>query len=157
MKNLRTAALCASMIVCSLTTLAQKVKPPVNEPNYNKPRLFDHLPDRIPVTTSELDMLIDGEVGQSASVRFSGANAQQFDGEVVSTAIKYGNKLRSVVIRSTNFNGARFTLSKITSAEGKVSYTGRIISFQHGDLFELQEQAGELVLVKRNYYELINE
>jgi hypothetical protein len=157
MKNLRTATLCASMIVCSVISFAQKVKPPVNEPNYNKPRLFDHLPDRIPVTASELDMLIDGEVGQSASVRFSGANAQQFDGEVVSTAIKYGNKLRSVVIRSTNFNGARFTLSKITSAEGKVTYTGRIISFQHGDLFELQEQAGELVLVKRNYYELINE
>jgi hypothetical protein len=38
-----------------------------------------------------------------------------------------------VVIRSEVFNGARLTVSKITNPDGSIRYSGRIISFKHGD------------------------
>lgn len=159
MKNLRTALLCASAILCTLCSFGQKFRPPVNEPDYNKPRLFDHLPEKIPVTVAEITSLIEAEVGRTTSLRagISTSGVLQFDGEVVSSTSKYDDQLRSVVIRSSNFNGAKLTVSKITKPGGVVSYTGRIISFQHGDLYELQTHEGQLMLVKRNFYELINE
>lgn len=157
MKNLRTTALCISAMLLSLCSLAQNEKPPVTEPDYNKPRLFDNLPKTIPVNLTEINNLFASEVGSKTSIGLSAAANIKFDGEVVSSASKYGNSIQSVVIRSSNFNGARLTISRITNPEGVVSYVGRIISFQHGDLYELQNQDGQFVLVKKNYYELVNE
>ncbi len=157
MKNLRTTALCVSAMILSLCSYAQKDKPPVTEPDYNKPRLFDNLPKTIPVNLVDLNTLLSSEVGSKTSIGLSAATNIKFDGEVVSTASKYGNSIQSVVIRSSNFNGAQLTISRTTSAEGVVSYVGRIISFQHGDLYELQNQNGQFVLVKKNYHDLINE
>ena len=65
--------------------------------------------------------------------------------------------MNSVVIRSTNYNGATLTISKTMNADETISYSGRIISFQSGDLFELQNKDGHLTLVKRNFYDLVNE
>jgi hypothetical protein len=61
------------------------------------------------------------------------------------------------VIRSGNFNGATLTLSSSAQPDGAVKFTGRIISFKHGDAYELQNQNDQYILIKRNYYELINE
>ncbi|OSZ76912.1 hypothetical protein CAP36_10785 [Chitinophagaceae bacterium IBVUCB2] len=158
MKNLRTAVLCISTMFLYLSSSAQKNdKPPVTEPDYNKPRLFDNLPKTIPVNIVELNTLLSSEVGSKASIGLSAAANIKFDGDVVSSASKYGNSIKSVVVRSSNFNGAQLTISRTTSPEGVVSYVGRIISFQHGDLYELQNQNGQFVLVKKNYHELINE
>lgn len=157
MKNLRTATLCISVMFYSLCSLAQNGKPPINEPNYRKPRLFENLPNTIPVTVEDMNNLISKEVGLPVSLRLSAASNSLFDGEVVSTENVVGNGLKSVVIRSSNFNGARLTLSKVITAEGEVTFVGRIISFQHGDLYELEKQDGQFVLVKKNYYDLVNE
>jgi len=156
MKNLRTAALCAGVMLCSLLSMAQE-KPPVSKPNVNKPHLFDNLPNSIPVSMDEINSLFTKEVGRNASLKMAGSISPMFSGEIVSTASQPGDEVKSVVIRSDNFSGANFTISKITNAGGKVSYVGRIISFQHGDLFELETQNGQLVLVKKNYYDLVNE
>lgn len=157
MKNLRTAALCVSAMLLNLCSFAQNEKPPVTEPDYNKPRLFDNLPKTVPVNLVDLTTLLSSPIGSKTSIGLSAASNIKFEGEVVSTASKYGNSIQSVVIRSSNFNGAQLTFSRTTSAEGVVSYVGRIISFQHGDLFELQNQNGVFVLVKKNYHDLINE
>ena len=158
MKNLRTAVLCISTMLLYLCSSAQKNdKPPVTEPDYNKPRLFDNLPKEIPVNVAELETLVKTDVGRKGSIGLSLSANLKFDGEVVSSASKFGNTIQSVVIRSSNFNGAQLTISRTTSPEGVFSYVGRIISFQHGDLYELQNQNGQFVLVKKNYHELINE
>jgi hypothetical protein len=81
----------------------------------------------------------------------------QFAGDVVSTINKYANSMQSVVVRSNNFNGASLSVTKIIAVDGKVSYVGRIISFKHGDVYELQSQNNELVLVKRKFNDLVNE
>jgi hypothetical protein len=62
-----------------------------------------------------------------------------------------------MVIRSTNYDGARFTLSKITNVDGTTFYSGRIMSFRHSDILELKNQDGHLILEKRKYNDLVNE
>lgn len=158
MKNLRTSVLCVCVTLYSLCSAAQ-VNPaiPVNEPDYNKPKLFQGQPDNIPVSLENLNSLFGKEVGFSVSINLADASTFQFDGQVVSAASKYNNSIQSVVVRSSNFNGARLTISKVKEDNGTVVYRGRILSLQHGDLYELQIISGKYTLVKRNLYDLINE
>jgi hypothetical protein len=41
--------------------------------------------------------------------------------------------------------------------DGTTKYTGRIISIRHGDLYQLIQEDAGWVLVKKNFYDLINE
>jgi hypothetical protein len=157
MKSLRTAVLCAGLALCSLGSYAQEKPVPVNEPDYNKPKLFSHLPDKIQVNTEDLASLFSTAVGKATSLVFADDTHLRFEGEVISSGSKYQNTLQSMVIRSTNFNGARFSISRISNPDGTVTYRGRIMSFKHGDLFELQNQNGQYALVKKNFYDLVNE
>jgi hypothetical protein len=145
-------------ILCCATGFAQN-RATINEPDYNKPILFANFPDKIPVTTDELKSLFsnDAAKGKDAAVNFADKKLPGFNGKLVSIASKYNNSIRSVVIRSTHFNGATLTLSSSTTTDGAARYTGRIISFQHGDLFVLQKENDQYYLIKKKYHELINE
>ena len=146
------------ILLCCATGFAQN-KATINEPDYNKPALFSNFPDKIPVTIDELKSLFstDAARGKAAAVSFADRKLPGFNGKIVSLASKYNNSIRSVVIRSTHFNGATLTLSSSTTTDGAASYTGRIISFQHGDLFVLQRENDQYYLIKKKYHELINE
>jgi hypothetical protein len=157
MKNLRTPLVCLCALLFSLCSFAQNEKDPINEPDYKKPKLFSNLPDRIPVSIEKMNDLLNVPIGTLTSLKVAEGSSLQFDGEVISKATKYENRIQSIVIRSTNFNGARLTISRITKEDGTTAYTGRIISFQHGDLYELQNLSGQLALVKKNFYALVNE
>ena len=159
MKNFRTAMLCVCIALCSLCSSAQKQDQsiPFNKPNYNKPKLFINLPDSISISVDNLNSLFNTQLGRASSLNLSDNSTFRFEGQVMSTSSKYGNTIKSVVIRSTNYNGATLTISKTMNADGTISYSGRIISFQSGDLFELQNKDGHLTLVKRNFYDLVNE
>ena len=158
MKNLRTIAACISIPLYSFCSSAQTGKTvPVNEPNYNKTKLFQGLPENIPVSMENISELFNGEIGSSVSLNLSGDESLRFNGDVVSVVSKYENTIQSVVVRSTNYPGARLTVSKITDANGNISYTGRILSMQHGDLFELKNIDNQFVLVKRKFHDLVNE
>jgi hypothetical protein len=147
--------ICLSLLLICATASAQE-KIPVNEPDLNKPRLFNTLPDKIPVHILDLQALVNTGTGKEVSLTLEKNTSTGFTGKIVSSASKYNN-IRSVVIRSSNFNGATFTLSSSILANGTVKFTGRIISLQHGDLYELQEQDNQYILVKKNYHDLINE
>jgi hypothetical protein len=154
MKYLQLPGFCLLVLFACATTSAQD-KIPVNEPDLNKPKLFTNLPDKIPVDISALQSLITTEAGKKVSLRLGVNTSRSFDGEVVSKADD--NRIHSVVIRSGNFNGATFTLSSSTQPNGTVKFIGRIISLQHGDLYELQNQNDQYILIKKNFYDLINE
>jgi hypothetical protein len=156
MKNLRTAILCASMALVSLCATAQKAIP-INEPDYNKPNLFANLPGYIPVSIDAISSALNSPVGATVSITLSNELRFVIEGQVVSAVSKYENTMQSVVIRSTNFNGAVFTLTRTYAQDGSRKYTGRIVSLQHGDLYELQSRDGQFVLVKRKFYDLVNE
>lgn len=157
MKNLRTSVLCVCMTLVSLNLMAQDPNVPLNEPDYNKPRLFSSLPELIKVNTDELGSLFTKGVGNPTSLRLGDGASLQFDGQVISSGSKFENTLQSMVIRSSNFQGASFTISRIVNADGSQTFRGRIISFTHGDLLELENREGAYFLVKRNFYDLVNE
>ncbi len=158
MKNLHIPVLCACITFCSLFSAAQNQQVIVNEPNYNKPRLFDNLPELIPVSIDNLNNLVHAKPGVSINTNLSSdAKTAPFEGKVVSSVSKYDDKVQTVVIKSTNYIGASLYISKVTSEDGTIKYNGRLISFQHGDLYVLQQRDAGLVLVKKNYYDVINE
>ncbi len=155
MKNLQLPGICLTLFLFCLTASAQN-SIPVNEPDMKKPSLFTNLPGKIPVDISDLQSLLNTESGKDVSLKINQSATNSFNGKVVSAATKYNN-IRSVVIRSSNFNGATFTLSSSIQPNGTVKFTGRIISMQHSDLYELQKQNDQYILIKKNFYDLINE
>jgi hypothetical protein len=158
MKNLRTYLVCACITLCGLSVSAQKEQNetvPLNEPNPNKPKLFSSLPDRIGISVASFTEVLNSATGTTVNIPVNGPI--RFQGEVVSSASKYNNTIRSIVIRSTNYDGARLTFSMITNADGSINYTGRIISMQHGDLYELQNLNGQYSFVKKTFYEVVTE
>ena len=157
MKNLRIKVLCFIALLFTLVTNAQYSSIPVNEPDYRKPRLFENSPDQIPINIGLLNNLLTAQIGSTVDMNLTDGVAFNFKGEIVSSAAKFQNSMSSVVIRSSNFSGARFTITKITDADGKVNYTGRIISMKNADLYELKNINGNYMLIKRNFYDLINE
>lgn len=154
MKTFRTLLACACMAV-SLCTSAQENAVPLNEPDYNKPKLFASLPEILTVNINSLTDALTMEVGNTVTLSLN--SSFRFQGEIVSIARKYENRIQSVVIRSSNFAGATLTFTRAINEDGSINYSGRIMSMQHGDLYELQERSGQYSLVKKKFYDLINE
>jgi hypothetical protein len=157
MKNLRTVALCVSISLSSLCAVAQTGVVPVNEPDYNKPALFSSLPDQIRLDMTTVTNLFNSGVGSVVDVNLSQATFFRFAGQIVSSVSKYDNKILSVVVRSSNYPGALLSISKITAEDGNTTYSGRIVSMAHGDLFELKNIDNQFTLVKKRFYDLVNE
>jgi hypothetical protein len=153
MKNLVKGFICLSLFFICLQSNAQK--PPVREPDMNRPSLFQNLPNKISCRINDLSGLLESEVGKPVS--FSLIDNLNFQGVVSSVASKVDNTLNSIVIRSTNFPGAALSFSRITKADGAFSYVGRIISFQHGDAYEINLENGQYYFVKKGFYDLVNE
>jgi hypothetical protein len=157
MKNLRTAVLCALMALTGISAIAQNKRIPINEPDYNKPRLFTNLPDKIQVSTNDLESYFSDPLGSHTRLNLTNDLGLKFEGDLVSISSRSVDGAQTAIVRSTNYNGARFTITKKENPDGSSTYIGRIISFQHGDLYELQNLQGQWYLVKRNYYDLVNE
>ena len=157
MKKLRTAVLCVCIMLLNLRSIAQTQGLRGNGPDGYKPKLFQTLPEKISINPANLNNLLNTPVGHTVSINLSDNSRFQFEGQVVSSSNGEENNIQTVIIQSTNFNGARLTLSKINNPDGTISYSGRILSFQHGDLLEIKNQDGHYVLIKRKLNEIINE
>lgn len=121
----------------------------------NRPTLFQNLPEKISCRITDLSALLEYETGRTISFAFTGN--VNFQGVVSSVASKFDNSLQSIVIRSTNFPGAALSFSRITKQDGSIAYAGRIISFQHGDAYEINLENGQYYFVKKGFYDLVNE
>jgi hypothetical protein len=147
-----------ALLFTTLATAQYKDHVRLNEPDLNRPRLFDKLPAEIPVSVAELNKLLSGETtaGRSANIGSDAeAKLSPFKGTIMSSAKDH--QMRSVVIRSEAFNGATLTISSSTNADGTVTYRGRIISFKHGDAYDLQQRDGQYYFVKKSFYEMVYE
>ena len=162
MRNLKPLVAAILLSVSSVCTYSQNAAP-VSEPNYNKPQLFSALPDNIKVNINSLKHLLTASVGDAVSPGLAAekssasANSFVFNGQVISTANKYNNKMQSVVIRSANFKGAGLIFTQFTNEDGTTGYSGRIISFEHGDAYELELIDGDYQFVKKKFHQLVNE
>lgn len=151
MKVLKTSAIGAFLTLCVLYASAQQ-KVPLTEPNYNKPRIFDDLPQKMKLRVSDLKELLS--LPEGASVKTFLADNFLFKGIVVSTA--GSETVRSVVIRSTDRKGATLTFTE-TIKDGGYKYLGRVISLDNGDAFDIVQEDNQYVLQKKNLYDIISE
>lgn len=157
MKFLKTSALGVLLSVCMLQVAAQQdtKKLPISQYDYNKPKLFKDLPDRINVPLKNFDNVFDLEVGKSVDLPF--ASNFQFTGTVVSKAEDVASNVKSIVIKSTNKIGATLALSRMINPDNTITYRGRIMSFKHGDAYEIANENGSYYLVKKGLYDLYEE
>jgi hypothetical protein len=155
MKTLKTCALGVLLTLCYLHSAAQDASVPLNEPDYNKPKLFSDLPQRIYLKIVFLEALFDLPVGTNINTQVS--EAFSFTGTVVSKSNVQDASIKSIVIRSANRPGAVFTFSRAAKPDGSFSYNGRIMSRNHSDAYEVKQEKGVYVLNKISLYDLINE
>ncbi|RYZ28340.1 MAG: hypothetical protein EOO10_09900 [Chitinophagaceae bacterium] len=155
MKMQRTAALVALLTTCYLQSPAQTKTPPINEPNYNKAKIFGDIPAKTDINITTLEGLFKYPVGES--INTSIANGFRFVGTVVSKSNPADRNVKSVVVKSTSRQKATLTFSKITNQDGSVRYTGRILSRDASDAMEIIKEGDKYVIVKKDYYDMINE
>ena len=153
MKNLKTGIICLLFILAC--TVAEAQSDLVREPDNHRPSLFQQLPQSLNCRLTNLQSLLELQPGQQVNINI--ADNLNFQGVVASVANKEGGRINSVVIRSTNFKGAALSFSKVIKEDGSIQYAGRIISFQHGDAYEIQFEKGQYVLIKKGFYDLVNE
>ena len=156
MKNLKLVAFSVCITFCSVCSIAQNIQNrsvSVNEPDYNKPKLFGDLPERINFDPTVLSALLNAQVGQSLSLAVTPGFG--ISGQVVSKADDQNST--SVVVRLTNRPGARLIFTKLTDPNNSVKYIGRIISLKHGDSYEIISENDQYYLKKKGIYELMTE
>jgi hypothetical protein len=125
----------------------------IREPNLNKPLLFTDLPAIIPVSLADLERAMVLQTGATWTV-----STISFSGIVRAVTKPYDNSTQSVSIKLTNREGAYMVLTAIRDADGKISYTGRVTSFLHGDCLVLRRlDDGQYAFEKKNYYEVFGE
>ncbi|MGZ5190610.1 MAG: hypothetical protein ACXWCZ_06285, partial [Flavisolibacter sp.] len=82
MKKLKASAFGVLLTVCFLHAEAQDQKIPLNEPDHNKPRLFNHLPQKMTLKLSEVESVFNYSVGAAINVNVT--DKLLFQGTVVS-------------------------------------------------------------------------
>jgi hypothetical protein len=152
MKSLKTLAVCVLLSVSCYTASAQNL--PLNEPDYNKPKLFNDLPAKFPVDMQAMDLLLEQSNGRSVSVVL---NNTTIHGVVMSKSSETDTQLKSIVIKLTGRMDATFAISKVYNANGSTTFNGRIISRNHGDAYEITQENGVYILIKKTLHELISE
>ena len=155
MKSFKHCAVGVLLCVCFMHASAQTEKTILNEPDRNRARLFSDLPEQMTLQLSGLMDLFDLPVGAVISTPVT--ESLRITGSVVSRSDASDSGVQSVVVRSTNRKGATLTFTRKRNTDGTFSYTGRILSFQHGDAYEIVSQNGSYVLQKRNMHDLISE
>ena len=153
MKNLLQGITCLLFMLTCIFSNAQK--PPVKEPDTERPSLFKQLPQQSNCRINDLQTLLNNSIGTQVNIQI--AENLQFQGTVISVANKYDNTVKSVVVRSSNFPGAALTFSKIKKEDGSFYFTGRIISYQHADAYEIVLANGQYSFVKKGFYDMVND
>src|SRR5690606_7053091 len=115
--------------------------------DYVKPRIFAGLPQKLQLNVPMLEGMLNDEVGKK--VHFALGHGYQFQGVVVSKSDAADKHTRTVVVTATTRPDVTFTYTRNTNADGHYSYLGRMLSFKHGDAFEITEESRQVVIVKK--------
>jgi hypothetical protein len=155
MKIQKTVALLACLMLCLFRSFAQSSPVPPNEPNYSRPKIFTDLPEKQSLHVKEAESLLDMSVGTKVNVHI--AKNLQLTGVIVSKSDPASSSVKSVVVKSNLRQGTTFTFTRISEANGKVTYIGRMINRGAGDALEITREGDNYILRKKGIYEVINE
>ena len=111
-----------------------------------KPKQFSNFPSVISCSEQELSRVFTASAGQNISLSFS--DNFIFSGTVKSNLSKYAN-LQSAVIVSPDYSNTIFSVSKITGADGSISYVGHIINKNFFDGFDLKKNTSGVYQLKK--------
>ena len=154
MKTLKTVIICVVISLGAFRSDAQE-KLPINQPNYNKPKAFEDLPQKMDVSISEMESLFDLSVGETVTAK--PAKGFHFKGTIVSKSGNNKSQVQSVVINSITRKDAVLTFTKIRIEDGSFIYRGRILNKGSIDAYEIVKDKDDYVLEKKNYYEMVRE
>lgn len=155
MKYQKTSVLLTLLTICILQASAQEAPPPLNTPNYSKAKIFADLPEKMSLKVTDFESLLDLPVG--ANVKTAVNREFSIVGNIVSKSNGADPRVKSVVIKTTNHQGSTFTFTRITAADGTVSYLGRMMNRAGGDALEIAKEGGEYVIHKKGLYDLMSE
>ena len=126
-------------------------QPPVPALLPEKPSLFSGLPEEFQISSQAIEKIFTGT--STGYIKISLENHGYFEGYVMEK-VKRSTTVTTVNIRLTNYDGALFTLSKITSPGEKESYVGRIIHPHYGDAL-LAVNIHEKIMMKKEKQSLL--
>jgi len=98
--------------------------------------------------------MLDLPTGQSINLRLGSFN---FQGSIISKSDLNDLNVKTVVIKSSNRKGATFTFTRVHKEDGSFSYSGRMLSYNHSDAFEIVFEKGQYFLTKKKSLDMINE
>jgi hypothetical protein len=154
MKFLKTCAIGVLFVTCCLHAEAQG-RPPLTEPDYNKPKAFSDLPAKMNLRLTEVENLFSLPVGGTVNTKVT--DNLKFNGTVVSKSDPQDNRLKTIVVKSSANPSITFTFSRIVNADGSYTYRGRIMGKNTGDGFEIVQENNTWYLQKTALYDLISE
>ncbi|HVK98106.1 MAG TPA: hypothetical protein VM368_09815 [Flavisolibacter sp.] len=155
MKCLKLIQVLVLVTASYLHTSAQGTPNINSEPDYNKPKLFSDLPEKMKFQFSDVESLLHLQVG--SSVNTSLASNFKISGTVVSVSEPYDKNVKSVVIKLNNRGGAIFTFTRVTSEDGTYEFSGRLLNRNNSDAIDIVKENGNYLLVKKNLYDLFSE
>lgn len=155
MKVLTTKTIGLLLLLCGFFTSAQAQDAPLGNHDYNKPKLFADLPDKMHFNVSDLEQLLTLPVGASVNTRLN--DKFMVVGTIVSKSNPQTSVAQSVVIKMTNRQGATLTFTKTKNHDGSTRFIGRMMSLKNGDAYDVVKENGVYVLQKKNLYDIISE
>ncbi|HEX2532124.1 MAG TPA: hypothetical protein VHK69_00235 [Chitinophagaceae bacterium] len=157
MKYLFTCAVGVLLGLCSMHASAQDIRTVINTPLEQAPKskLFTDLPDNMRLQLSSLTALLDEPVG--TSVQLSLTPSFRCTGAVVSRSDASDQRVKSIVVRLSDRPGATLTFTRIRQDDGSFHYIGRILSFKHGDAYDIVRQGNDYRLQKKEAEDLLSE
>lgn len=137
----------AALVVLSLRPMAPKAQSlaELNQTPVDKPLLFATLPNKIECSVAQLENMFAAK--QPASISFSAGNLV-FTGDITER-VQRNRSIVSINIRSTNFPGALFTVSRITETGQPPIYSGTIIHPRFGDSWMITKENDRYFLIKQ--------
>jgi hypothetical protein len=143
MKNLCILVGIAFCIV-SLNATGQ-ITPPLHQTLPVKPSLFGQLPQKCSISNAAVEKIFSGE--SSGTLRIPFGDNFFFEGRVLDKVQKNANAV-TVNIRLSNYDNALFTISKVFTGDGSISYRGRIVNINYGDVLILEKENNQLYITK---------
>jgi len=123
-----------------------QTEPPLNQHPVEKAALFAQLPEKISIPVNSLRQIFSATLNSNISI--VAGTQLKIEGTVIAKCAVSPEQL-SINVRCSNFQNALLNISRITDADGTVSYIGRIVSMRHGDVLLLWEDKGQYTFIRQ--------
>ena len=141
---MKTIILLGGIFFCMLS-FPGNTQPPVPAILPEKPALFSGFPETFSISTLAIQKIFTGE--STGFIKIPANDYGYLEGYVLEK-VRRSSNLMSINIRLTNFDGALFTISKITDPEGKATYTGRIVHRSYSDVLTMIQTDDKIMMRK---------